>query len=155
MHFDCGRSRKTRNLIQKSCQETPYRDLRSCQDTSYGDLVQRHCVEICCKDLSQVSYINLAQKAFVERERARRSHKEILPRDILSRGLAKRPLLEIWTEVLPRGPLQRSCDRALIEILYRDLARRPLMEILYRDLGKRAEVLLGDHVEIPRTEILL
>ena len=45
-----------------------YRDLRSCQDTSYGDLIQRHCVEVCCKDLSQVSYINLAQKAFVERE---------------------------------------------------------------------------------------
>ena len=59
---------KKRNLIQKSCQETPYRDLRSCQDTSYGDLVQRHCVEICCKDPSQVSYINIAQKAFVERE---------------------------------------------------------------------------------------
>ena len=39
---------------------------------------------------------------------------------------------EIWAE------------RALIEILYRDLARRPLIEILYRDLVKRAAILLRD-----------
>jgi hypothetical protein len=45
--------------------------------------------------------------------------------DILFRGLAKRPLMEICTE------------SALIEILYRDLARRPLLVILYRDLVKR------------------
>ena len=61
---------------------------------------------------------------------------------ILSRGLAKRPFQEICAE------------RALIEILYRDLARGPLLEILYRDLVKRAEVLLGDHLEIV-AEILL
>ena len=38
-------------------------------------------------------------------------------------------------------------NRALIEILYRDLARRPLLEILYRELVKRAgafEVLYRD-----------
>jgi len=49
----------------------------------------------------------------------------------LARGLAKRPLQEICAE------------RSFIEILYRDLARRPLI-----DLVKRAEVLLGDHLEI-------
>ena len=36
-------------------------------------------------------------------------------------------------------------ESALIEILYRDLARGPLLVILYRDLVKRAEVWLGDH----------
>ena len=53
----------------------------------------------------------------------------------MSRGLAKRPLLEIWTEILPRGLLQRSCNRALIiiEILYRDLARG-----LVQRLGKES-----------------
>ena len=32
-----------RGPLQRSCQETSYRDLvqRSCQETSYGDLVQR------------------------------------------------------------------------------------------------------------------
>jgi len=33
-----------------------------------------------------------------------------------------------------------------MEIVYKDLARRPLMEILYRVLVKRAEVMLGDDV---------
>ena len=59
--------------------------------------------------------------------------------------------------------MQRSCQevsyidfakRALIEILCRDLARGTLLEILYRDLVKRAEVLLGDHLQINWAEIL-
>jgi hypothetical protein len=54
----------------------------------------------------------------------------------LARGLAKRPLQEICAE------------RALMEILYKDLARRPLVEILYRDPVQRAEVLPGDHLKI-------
>ena len=44
--------------------------------------------------------------------------------------------------------LHRSCQQSsyrVIEISYRDLARRPLLEIWYRDLVKRAEVLPGDH----------
>jgi hypothetical protein len=54
----------------------------------------------------------------------------------LATGLAKRSFQEICAE------------RDLIEIMYRDLARRSLMEILYRDPVKRAEVLLGNHLEI-------
>ena len=60
---------------------------------------------------------------------SRRSCQETL---LLSRGLAKRSFKEICAE------------RALIELLYTDFARRPLMEILYRDLLKRAQVFLGD-----------
>ena len=55
--------------------------------------------------------------------------------------------MEILFADLSKRPLQEICaERALIEILYRDLARRPVMEILYRDLVKRTEVLLGDHL---------
>ena len=44
-------------------------------------------------------------------------------------------------------------NRALIEILYRDLTRRPFMEILYRDLVKRAET-LRSCTETLRTDLL-
>ena len=57
-----------------------------------------------------------------------------MPKDILSRGLAKRPLLEIWTEILPRGLLQRSCNRALS---YRDLVQRSCQETSHGDLVQR------------------
>ena len=65
-----------------------------------------------------------------------RSHKEILPRDLLYRYV-RRSCQEVSYRDL--------ANRALVEILYRDLARRPLMEILYGDLEKRAEVLLADY----------
>ena len=65
-----------------------------------------------------------------------RSHKEILPRDLLYRSV-RRSCQEVSYRDL--------ANRALVEILYRDLARRPLMEILYGDLEKRAEVLLADY----------
>ena len=52
----------------------------------------------------------------------------------MSKGLAKRPLLEIWTEILPRGLLQRSCNRALS---YRDLVQRSCQETSHGDLVQR------------------
>ena len=90
---------------------------------------------MCCRDLAKRSLTKSCQEGFF-RELGQRSHKEILLRYILSKSLAKRPL-------------KRSVQRELfLQILYTDLARRPLMEILYGDLVKRAEALLGDHVEI-------
>ena len=48
---------------------------------------------------------------------------------------------------LSKRPLEEICaERALIEILYSDLARRPLWQILYRDLVNRAQILLKDLV---------
>ena len=106
---------------------------RSFQDT-FGDLVQRHCIEICCRDLAKRSFTYTLPRGFLES---------------LYRDLVRRSCREISYRYLG----QRSCqetdicaERALIEILYRDLARRPPMEILYGDLVKRAEVLLGDHL---------
>ena len=49
---------------------------------------------------------------------------------------------------MPRDLLKRSVQRALIELLYTDLARRPLLEILCRDLVKRADIFLGEYLEI-------
>ena len=49
-------------FLERSCPKILYREPESCyrdlvqrtwQDTSYGDLVQRHCIEICCRDLAQ------------------------------------------------------------------------------------------------------
>ena len=81
-----------------------------------GDLVQRHCVEIWCKDpAKEVSYRDLANRALLE---------------ILCRDLASRPLIErscahnLWRE-------QGSCS----EIFYRELERRSYFEISCRDLS--------------------
>ena len=42
--------------LQESCQETSYRVVhRSCQATASGDPVQTHCVEISCRDLAKRS----------------------------------------------------------------------------------------------------
>ena len=72
-----------RGLLQRSCQQSSYRDLaqRSCRD--------RHCIEICCRDL------------------AKKSLAEILPTESLyracteisSRNLAKTSLIEGSLEV--------------------------------------------------------
>ena len=82
-------------LLQRSCQETSYRDLvhRSCQDTSYGDLVQRHCVEILLqRSCQEVSYINLAKRDFIEslcRDLKKRSCQEISYRDLVQEVLPR------------------------------------------------------------------
>jgi hypothetical protein len=62
----------------------------------HRDALQRSCQE--------VSYINLAERAFIERSHKKKNAEGSLI-DILPRGLAKRLLKEICTE------------RALIEIL--------------------------------------
>jgi len=55
--------------------------------------------------------------------------------------------MEILFADLSERPLQEICaERALTEILYRDLARRPLLQIFYRNLEKSAEILLKDLV---------
>ena len=53
--------------------------------------------------------------------------------DILSRGLAKRPLIEIRAGILPRGLSQRSCQQSS----YRDLVQRSFQETSYGDLVQR------------------
>ena len=133
MHFDCGRSRKTRNLIQKSCQETPYRDLRSCQNTSYGDLVRRHCVEICCKNLFPGLLYRSCPEGFcterkhgdlIKRSCQEISCPEVLPRDLLWNlysNLAKRSTTEILQQSSYRDLVQRSCQ----ETSHGDLVKRP------------------------------
>ena len=103
-----------------------------------GHLFWRPCIDLLQRSCQEVSYINLAERAFIERSHKKEKNAEGSLIDILPRGLAKRLLKEICTE------------RALIEILEADLAWRPLMEILCRDLVKRAEVLLGDHYRIYR-----
>ena len=100
-------------LLQRSCQETSYRDLvhRSCQDTSYGDLVQRHCIEILLqRSCQEVSYINLAQGAFI---------------GSLYKDLIKRSCQEISF----RDVVQESCQDTSYRDLCRDLALRSLTEI--------------------------
>ena len=109
-----------------------YRDLRSCQDTSYGDLIQRHCVEVCCKDLSQVSYINLAQKAFVEREST-----EISYRDLAKRYLVQRSCQETSSRDLDRNLAKRSVTEILRQSSYRDLVQRSCQETSHGDLVQR------------------
>ena len=96
VHFDCAGSRKTRKLIQSSCQETSFRELvqRSCQEASYGDLVQRSCQE--------TSYRDLANRGLIE---------------ILCRDLARRPLLEIlYRDMVKRAAILLRDLRSHTEI---------------------------------------
>ena len=77
-------------------------------------LLQRTCIEISCNKLAQ------------------RSLTEILPRDLflesLHRNIAKR-----FVEILPRRPLQRSCQ----ETSYRALVRRSCQDTSSADLAQR------------------
>ena len=56
-----GSSGSYGDLVQRSCQQTSYRDLankaliESCQEPSYRDLIRRHCKKICCRDLAKRS----------------------------------------------------------------------------------------------------
>ena len=72
-------------LLQRSCQETSYRDLvhRSCQDTSYGDLVQRHCGRDPVAEILPRGLLHKSCQERFYRELVQRSQKEILPRDLL------------------------------------------------------------------------
>ena len=104
--------------LQRSWQETSYRSLlqRSCQDTSSGDLVQKHCTDLLQRSchLPRVLLHKSCKNAFIES---------------LYTNIIKRFCREISYRYL----VQRSCqetssrdlckERALIEILYRDLAR--------------------------------
>ena len=60
-----------------------------------------------------------------------------VPRDLFEGActeILSRHLWWGWWRSCPR-PLQEICaERAFIEILHRDLARRPLLQILYRDV---------------------
>ena len=51
----------------------------------------------------------------------------------LYRDLAKRPLIEICTEIFPRGLLRRSCQQSFC----RDLDERSCQETSHRDLVQR------------------
>ena len=80
VHFDRAGSHKTRHLIQKSCQETSYRELvekscqedllwRSCSEILPRDLLQRSCQETSYRDLVQrpgEASSDLAQRSFIE-----------------------------------------------------------------------------------------
>ena len=69
--------------LPESCQETSYRDLakKSYQDTSYGDIVQRHCIEVCAEVLPRDPLHRYCQENSYK-ELVERSHKEMLYRDI-------------------------------------------------------------------------
>ena len=112
------------DLLRKSCQEVFYINLakRAFIESLYGDLIKRYSHEISYRDLVQ----------------------EVLPRDFQScpAGLAKRPLKEIYA----------LCREICYKVLVKDLARTISMEILYKGMVKRAEVFLGDHVQIAWTE---
>ena len=81
----------------------PYRDLakrpraialvqRSCQDTSSGDLVQTHCIQICCK--------NLGKKSLTQSWSRGHSCKSLC-RDLINRSCR---------EISCRYLVQRSCQ---------------------------------------------
>ena len=104
---------------------------RTLLELLYRDFAQTPILETLFRNLAYrfVGGITFCQEDFCT-EFVQRFHKAIVPRDlldILSSGLATRRFQEICAE------------RACIEILYTDLARRFLMEILYREV-KRAEV---------------
>ena len=114
----CPRSSPTdlaRTPLWRSCTKTLHRDLlQSCQDVSYINLAKRACAEIGCRDLSKTSPI------------------EILP----GRSCQETSYnleIEICTEILPRGLLQRSCQQSS----YRDLVQRSCPETSCGDLAQR------------------
>ena len=85
-------NRALTKISSRDLARRPHKEIlhRPCQEISYGDLVRKHCVEICCRDLAKRqrscqhnSYGNLVRRELLfYRELVRRSHQEILPRDL-------------------------------------------------------------------------
>ena len=82
------------------------------------------------------SYVNLAKRAFIKS----------LYRDLIKRDCQEVSLRDLYRDLAKRSLTETHANRALIEILYGDLAWRPLVKILFSDLVKREEVLPGDLV---------
>ena len=127
-----------RDLWNRSCQDTSYKKpvQRACQETSYigilyGDIAYtdlwRSCLEVAYRDLAKGALCDSFYRDLIKISCQETSYRE------LYRDLAERPLIEICTEILPRGLLQRSCH----ETSYRELVQRSCQETSLTDLVQR------------------
>ena len=118
------------DLVQRSCQETSYRDLAT-------ELLQRSCPELLPRDLLKRSCQHSSYRDVVQ-DLGRKPLMEILYRDLVKRAevFLGDPFKIAWTAILFWGPSQIFCGDLLWRDLFKNLAKRPLIEILCRDLAR-------------------